>query len=231
MPKARTKSRSDAAVAYLRCSTDRQDLSTDAQREAIRAWATGEGIEVVSWHEDRGVSGGAEIDKCPGLLAAIDAVKTKGAGLLIIAKRDRLARDVLTAALVERLCERHGARIQSADGTGNGDGPEAQLMRNMVSAFAMYERASIRARTKAALAVKKAKGERTGGIPYGFRLGDGGVRLEEHPQEQAAVALARRLRAEGSSLRSIGRALLEHEHRPRTASKWHVQVVQCMVGG
>jgi hypothetical protein len=69
-----------------------------------------------------------------------------------VAKRDRLARDVLTAALVERLCERAGARAQSADGVGNEAGSEAQLMRNMVAAFAMYERALTGAQD-AALAV------------------------------------------------------------------------------
>jgi DNA invertase Pin-like site-specific DNA recombinase len=217
------------AVAYLRCSTSRQDLSPDAQRAAIEAWAAAHGTRVVSWHEDLAVSGGAEIDKRPGLLAAIDSVKSAGASLLVVAKWDRLARDVLTAALVERLCERQGARIVSADGTGNGEGPEAQLMRNMVSAFAMYERAIIRARTKAALAVKRAKGERLGGIPYGFRVAPDRVKLEEHPEEQRAVALARRLRKEGRSLRAIGLELTASGFAPRTAKKWHVAVLARIV--
>ena len=101
------------AVAYLRCSTDRQDLSPDAQRAAITTWAVREGVEVVAWHEDRGVSGGAELELRPGLTAAVADLAPKRAGLLVVAKRDRLARDVLTAALVERLCERAGARVVS----------------------------------------------------------------------------------------------------------------------
>ena len=167
------------AVAYLRCSTDRQDLSPDAQRDAIAGWAATNGVEVVAWHEDLGVSGGTELEKRPGLLAATEALRTEQAGLLVVAKRDRLARDVLTAALVERLCERHGARVQSADGAGNGDGPEAALLRTMIDAFAAYERALIRSRTRAALAIKKAKGERVGTVPYGYRPGDGGLLVEE----------------------------------------------------
>ena len=153
------------AIAYMRCSTNRQDLSPETQREAIRSWAKRNDVTVVAWHFDKGVSGGAALEKRPELVAAIDAVKRESAGLLVVAKRDRLARDVLTAALVERLCERHGARVQSADGTGNGDGPEAQLLRGVIDVFAQYERAIIRSRTKAALAVKKANGERVGGIP------------------------------------------------------------------
>jgi len=57
-------------------------------------------------------------------------------------------------------------------GVGNGNGPEAQLMRTMIDAFAAYERALIRARTKAALAAKAARGERTSlHAPYGWRVG------------------------------------------------------------
>ena len=102
-----TRKKKDAdktkAIAYLRCSTHRQDLSPDAQRGAIQKWAKCEGVTVVGWHEDKGVSGGAELEDRPALVAALEAVKAEAAGLLVVAKRDRLARDVLTAALVERL--------------------------------------------------------------------------------------------------------------------------------
>ena len=199
---------STKAVAYLRCSTSRQDLSPDAQRDAITAWTRCEGVAVVAWHEDRGVSGGAEFEQRPGLTEAVADLVAHDAGLLVVAKRDRLARDVLTAALVEQLCERAGARIVSADGTGNGDTPEAALLRSMINAFAAYERALIRSRTRAALAVKKARGERVGGIPYGYRIGGEGRRIEDKG-EQVVIARARALRAEGLSLRAIGRALRE----------------------
>ncbi|MEZ6009754.1 MAG: recombinase family protein [Planctomycetota bacterium] len=210
-------------VAYLRCSTDRQDLSPDAQRDAIRAWAGGAGVTVVAWHEDLGVSGGADLEKRPGLLAALDAVREHGAGVLVVARRDRLARDVLVAAMVDRLVARQGASIVAADGTGNGGGPEAALMRTLIDAFAQYERAVIGARTRAALAVKKARGERVGGIPYGYR-DEGGVLAEEH-EEQAVIARARELRAEGLSLRAIGRQLHAEGRLPRSGGAWHVQVV------
>jgi DNA invertase Pin-like site-specific DNA recombinase len=217
------------AVAYVRVSTDRQDLSPDAQREAIERWAKRKRIEVVAVHEDVGVSGGVELDKRPGLLAAIDALPAQDAGVLLVARRDRLARDVLVAAMVERLCERHGARVQSADGTGNGEGPEAALLRGIVDVFAAYERAVIRSRTRAALAVKKARGERVGTIPYGYRLAPDGKHVEEDPHEAAVVRRTRELRADGESLRAIGRTLLAEGHTPRSGKGWHVQVLARMV--
>jgi DNA invertase Pin-like site-specific DNA recombinase len=210
-------------VAYVRCSTERQDISPEAQEQQIRAWADQRNVEIVSVLSDIGVSGGAELEKRPGLLAALQAVKQEGVSMLVVARRDRLARDVLVAALVERLCEREDVRVVSADGAGNGHGPEAQLMRGIIDVFAQYERMLIRSRTKAALAVKKARGERVGGVPYGWR-DEGGVLMADSA-EQAVVARARALRAEGLSLRALGRALLEEGHAPRSGLRWHVQVL------
>ena len=211
------------AVAYIRCSTSRQDLSPEAQAAAIAEWAARVGVEIVATHEDRGVSGGVDLDRRTGLLAAIDSLRAHGAGALVVARRDRLARDVLVSAMVERLCARVGARVQSADGAGNGSGPEAALMRNIVAAFSAYERMIIRARTRAALAVKKSKGERVGGIPFGYM--DQGGKLVENPAEQAVVKRARELRAGGLSLRAVGRALLAEGHQPRNGRAWHPQVL------
>jgi DNA invertase Pin-like site-specific DNA recombinase len=208
-------------------STERQDLSPDAQRAAIEGWAKREGVTVVSWHEDIGVSGGAALEDRPGLMAAVEAVRTEGAGMLVVARRDRLARDVLVNAMVERLVERHGATVASADGAGNGTTAEAALLRAVVAAFSAYERALIRLRTKSALAVLKAKGCRTGGVPYGYRAE--GKRLVPDMEEQATVARARELRAEGKSLRGVAATLIAEGRRPRGGGEWAIQTVRRIV--
>lgn len=191
------------AVAYLRVSTEDQNLGPDAQRAAIEVWAVRNGVSVDSWHVDQGVSGGSPVDKRPGLLAAVDALRDSGAGVLVVAKRDRLARDIVIGAMIEQLVARQGGGIVSADGTGNGDGPADELMRNMVQAFAQYERALIRARTRAALSVKRSRGERTGGVPYGMQLSADGKTLEADPGEQAVLEQVRFWRAAGLSTRAI----------------------------
>lgn len=216
-------------VGYVRASTDRQDLSPDAQRASLTRWCEANGARLVAVHEDAGVSGAAPLDKRPGLLAALDALTANGAGVLLVAKRDRLARDVVVAAMVERLAERSGARVLAADGTGNGVGPEAQLMRGIVDLFAQYERALIRARTKAALAVKAARGERTGGVPYGFRLAADGLHVVANPEEAAVVERARTLRAEGRTLRAIAADLDTRGTAPRGGGRWHPQTVANIV--
>ncbi len=83
------------------------------------------------------------------------------------------------------------------------------MMRGIVDVFAAYERDVIRARTRAALGVKKARGERVGEVAYGFRVAVDGVRLEHDEAEQGVLAVVRELRAAGLSQRAIASALTE----------------------
>ncbi|MFW6084340.1 MAG: recombinase family protein [Gemmatimonadota bacterium] len=213
------------AVGYVRASTSEQRLTPEAQRAALERFSAARGFTLAAVHFDLGVSGGAPLDRRPGLVAAIDALGEHGAGILLVAKRDRLARDVVLAAMVERLAERKGARVLTADGVGEGEGPEGQLMRRIVDAFGEYERAVIRARTRAALAHKRARGERTGGkVRYGERVAADGLRLEPHPEEARAVERALALRSEGLSIRAVA-ARLNAEGVPARGSKWHPTTV------
>jgi DNA invertase Pin-like site-specific DNA recombinase len=191
------------AIAYVRVSTEDQRLGPEAQRAAIERWAAREGVTVVAWHVDQGVSGAAPIDERPALMAALADVAAHHAGVLVVAKRDRLARDVYAAAILERMVDRAHARIVSAAGEGSdATDPAGMLMRRMVDAFAEYERAMIRSRTKAALQAKRARGERTGGVRFGYDV-DAAGKLVPNAREQAIVARVRELRASGRPLRGI----------------------------
>jgi len=218
-----------AAVAYVRCSTEEQHLGPQAQRESIEKWAKANGVEVVSWHEDLGVSGGLPVEKRPGLLSALNAVKECGAGLLIVAKRDRLARDIVAAGMTERLLERLGAKVASVDGVGAGDGPEAFLLKSIVDCFAQYERLLIKCRTRAGMAVKKSRGQRVGSIPYGFSLSLDGIHLEPNPLEVGIIRAARSWREQKLSLRAIGERLLEAGMVPRGGGVWNPKSVLALL--
>jgi DNA invertase Pin-like site-specific DNA recombinase len=212
------------AIGYVRCSTDEQTLSPAAQQNALARWCAAHGARLMAVHIDAGVSGGAPLEKRPALLAALEDVRRFKAEALIVAKRDRLARDTLVAAMVERIVEREGARVLAADGTANGDGPEAAMMRGIIDVFASYERAMIKARTKAALGVKRARGERIGQLPFGYRLAADGVHLERDRDEQRVLAEMLRLREAGRSIRAIADQLNALE-RPARGNRWHATSV------
>jgi DNA invertase Pin-like site-specific DNA recombinase len=199
------------ALAYVRVSTDSQKLGPEAQRAQIEAWARQEGVGVVDWFEDTGVCGETDLEDRPGLVAAVAALPQQQAGLLVVAKRDRLARDPAVAALIERSVRRAGACVVSADGLGNGEAPGEMLLRTILDGAAAYELAVTRQRTRAAAQAKRARGLRAGTIPFGYRLAAEGPRnaagriqaLEPDPGEQAVLARVRQLRQQGLSLRRI----------------------------
>lgn len=221
-PTSPTESNSSRrAVAYLRVSTDEQTLGIDAQRAAIEQSAAASRIQITGWFVERGVSGACPLDKRTELLRCLDQLRDTRCQYLLIARRDRLARDVIAAATIERLVERAGASIQSAAGEGEGDTPESKLLRRMVDAFAEYERAILRGRVRAALAVKKTRQERVGNIPMGFQLAADRVHLEPDSREQQVIAFVRARRAEGLSLRKISAALETAGLHSTRSARWH----------
>ncbi|MCP4679902.1 MAG: recombinase family protein [Deltaproteobacteria bacterium] len=217
------------AIGYIRVSTSAQDLGPQAQMKALDNWCKANDVELVATYTDKGISGATRLEKRPGLLDALDALRDEDAGFLIVAKRDRLARDIVVGAMCERMAERNGARIVAADGTGNSDSPEAELMRNLVTAFAQYERQIIAARTRRALAVKKAKGERTGQVPFGYQLSKDGARIEENAGEQSVIELIVELRGRGLSIRKIADEL-NGRGVPARGKKWHRTSIANILG-
>jgi DNA invertase Pin-like site-specific DNA recombinase len=199
------------AIAYIRVSTEEQHLGPEAQRGAIERWASTENIEVVDWFIDKGTSGAVAHKNRPVLRAAFIRLVELQAGVFVVSKRDRLARDVIVASSFQRVVEGVGARLLSADGAGNSSGPEGVLVQGMHDLFAQHERLLIQARTRAALAVKKARGERLGSIPIGFRAD--GKMLVPDEFEQAAIARAVDLHANGWSIRDVVRILAEEGYR------------------
>jgi DNA invertase Pin-like site-specific DNA recombinase len=153
-------------VGYIRVSTTKQaesGLGVDAQRDAIEQWAAKQGLSVVAVHADEGVSGGSDALDRDGLIDAIGDLQR--GDTLVVAKRDRLARDLFVMGGIERMVAKRGARIVSVAGEGtegDADDPGALLMRGIVDLFAQYERACVRARTRVALRAKARRGGRVG---------------------------------------------------------------------
>lgn len=208
---------SKTAIAYLRVSTDqtRQELGAQAQRDAIQAWAGKNGFEILAWHLEQ-VSGGASLDRRPVLLQALADVEAHRANALVVSKLDRFSRDPLTAALAEQALKRSGASLMVADGAGQGDDPTSKLIRGILLSVAEFEKAMIRARIKAALQVKKDRGELTGSAPFGFKRGQDGKTLVPCPEEQKVINRARALRQDGESYRRIEAQLAREGFTGRT---------------
>ena len=197
-------------VAYLRVSTQEQTNGLDVQRAEIERWAAARGLTVTEWFSDR-ISGTTSIDERPELLKALATLKR--GDVLVVQKRDRLARDTSVAVFIERAVKGSKATLACAQG-GDGDDPSAALLRHVLDGVSAFEVAMIRARTKAALASKKARGECVGTVPYGFRRE--GAMLVEDEAEQAVLACVRGFRDAGLSERAIVAELESAGHLARS---------------
>jgi DNA invertase Pin-like site-specific DNA recombinase len=218
------------AVGYLRVSTDEQSasgLGLDAQRAAIVAAAARAKLELVHVFADEGVSGSVAPLERPELARALEQLRR--GELLLVAKRDRLGRDLVQVALLERELRRRGVRVVSAAGEGTeNDDPSSLLQRRIVDVFAEHERDVIRSRTRAALRAKRARGERAGAVPFGFVALEGG-RLVEDLDEQKALAFMREKRASGAGWKAIARALRASSFRPKRAKAWSPSSVRSIL--
>jgi DNA invertase Pin-like site-specific DNA recombinase len=232
------------AVAVVRVSKGEeiQELGAEAQRAAILAWAARAHVTIGAWVTEE-VSGGAELDDRPRLLEAVAAVETHRAGWLVFHRLDRFSRNTTTAALIQAALSRVDASIAAADGIGNGDDPAGRLVRGILLEVAAFERSLIQARTRAALSVKRARGELVGGVPYGWRVLEGAPKtgrdgiartvrlLAPDPDEQATIAEARRLRDEGRSVRQVIAELSAQGRTSRTGRPFAVSAMHAMLRG
>jgi DNA invertase Pin-like site-specific DNA recombinase len=194
-----------ANALYIRVSTKKQansGLGYEAQAAAIaaRGFAGKEFIEAESGKRNRR----------PVLKLAIEYARSTG-GQLIIAKLDRLARNVAFTFKIKEACERYGIQVVALDV------PEFNTLNvGVVALMAEYEGARISERTAAALSVlRQRRGEwrswaaSGGASPEALQRSAATRRgwCYECEARKRAALVATQMAKGGNSLRSIARAL------------------------
>jgi site-specific DNA recombinase len=193
------------AIGYIRVSTDKQvdhGISLEAQKAKLEAYAALYDIDLVEVIVDAGVS--AKTLERPGLQQALGMMKKGTANALLICKLDRLSRSVKDfATLIEKYFASDKFTLLSVTDSIDTRSAAGRLVLHVLMSVAEWERATISERTTEALAHKKACGERTGGIPYGFTVAADGKTLVPDAAEQDVIVAIRSYRQEGLSLRRI----------------------------
>jgi len=138
-----------ALIGYARVSTDDQD--TAAQVRALRAT----GCNVII--EDK--ASGGNRDR-PNLARAMQRVQA--GDTLIVVRIDRLARSLSHLLEIVEALRGKGAYFRSLNDPIDTSSAQGMLMTQMLGAFAEFERALIRERTKAGLRAAVARGAKPG---------------------------------------------------------------------
>jgi len=197
-------------TAYYRVSTDRQGrsgLGLEAQRDAVAAFIRSRNWALVG--EFTEVESGKRNDR-PKLAQAIAEAK-RIKGRLVIAKLDRLARNVhFISGLMETGVDFVAVDMPTAD----------RFMLHVYAAMAEEEGRRISQRTKAALAAAKARG---------VVLGANGKALAKvHKAEAEAFAVSllpiiTKIRNDGHwTVRAVTEALNDRGIPSREGKRWHL---------
>jgi DNA invertase Pin-like site-specific DNA recombinase len=214
-----------SAIAYYRVSTQRQGrsgLGLEAQRTAVARFAEAEGITIAREFTEVETGKGADaLDRRPQLAAALAKARKEKCPVLV-AKLDRLSRDVAFIA---------GLMAQRVPFIVAELGADADpFMLHLYAALAEKERRQISERTRAALAARKERGTKLGN-PRNLRDAASAGRLVQiaGAEQFAAGVLPIIAKLQGTgitSYRGIAEALNGRGVRTARGGQWQVSNVR-----
>lgn len=210
-------------VAYYRVSTreqGRSGLGVEAQKQAVARFAEAEGFTVAAEYVEVETGKGSDaLDRRPKLAAALAEARRHRCPV-VVAKLDRLSRDV---AFIAGLMAQRVPFIVADLGAGADP-----FMLHIYAALAEQERRMISTRTRAALAAAKARGQ---------VLGNPNLAAARAPANAVRIALAddhavnvlpviREIEATGANtLRAIADALNARGIATARGGRWAAQTV------
>lgn len=219
------------AVAYLRVSTQGQvdKFGLKEQKSIIEDYANGNGYKIVEWFTDGGFSGVKEERPAMDALLYGD-IQNPPIEAVIVAKSDRVARDIKLYYYYLMLLEKKGIKLISAtepvvnDETGLGN-----IYYALMLFVAEQERKNILMRTSLGREKKAMMGGYIGGRPpYGYRVFNHELVIEPH--EADTVRYIFKLRDNGYSLHKIATALIDRGVRTRVGTYFSIGALGKMIG-
>jgi DNA invertase Pin-like site-specific DNA recombinase len=184
---------------YVRVSTDEQGasgLGMGAQQQAIERWCSGQAHEIVT---EIGSGAGAQ----PALAGLLERIGT--GDTLVVSKLDRLSRRALKNLEIADSLRRKDVALVILDLGLDTRTPVGKMMLGVMALLSELERDYISERTKAALAVKSARGE---------------LARPDRRTSPDAVAYMRNLRLGGATLRQISQALTDEGFKTAQGGQW-----------
>ena len=214
-----------SVVAYIRVSTvvqGKSGLGIEAQRDAIARFAQTEGIDVIAEYVEVETGKGSDaIDRRPQLAAALrQARKAKIA--VVVAKLDRLSRDVhfITGLMSHKVPFIVAELGLDAD----------PFMLHIYAALAQKERALISERTTAALAQAKQRGVQLGNrtnLAEASRKGADAGREAADAFAANVLPIVRQMQASGcTTLAQIAEALNARGIHTARGGAWYASTVR-----
>lgn len=200
------------AIGYMRVSTDEQGdsgLGLAAQRSTIDSEVARRGWTLEAAHVD--IASGKSMRRRKDLRAALDALASGGADVLVVAKLDRLSRSVGDFAAILALSTEQGWALDVCDLGVDTTTPSGRMVAQIMMVLAEWEREMIGLRTREALAQARIRGT-TLGRPRGV--------------DDETLRLIRLLRQSGHGYHAIAKTLNAEGVATGQGGMWHAGTVR-----
>jgi DNA invertase Pin-like site-specific DNA recombinase len=211
------------AFAYMRCS-GRAQIEGDSfprQHTAIEAYAAVNGIKIVRWFEEQGVSGKTEWDNRPAWVEMVGALD--GVRMIIVERLDRLARDLgVQEWIVRELHKRGVTLVSTAEPDLGSEDPTRILFRQIMGAIAQFDKTMIVCKLRAARdRIRKRTGKCEGRKVFGSH--------PDFPREPEVLALIMQWHRDGGTFNEIAGRLNEARVSTRDSGRWFGATVSRIV--
>lgn len=203
-------------IGYVRVSTDGQvgenKFGIAEQRSMIKKYCAEHDLEIVEWVYDEGESGAYERENFDNIVYS-EEYANPPTSAVIVAKSDRVARDMMLYFYYKMLLRKKGMEIISVSEDFGMFGEYANLLESFTLFTAEMERKNITMRTSGGRRQKADIGGYAGGrAPIGYKIDKG--ELVVIPEEAEIVREIFRLRDEEKM--SFGGIVKELEKRGYT---------------
>ncbi len=218
------------AALYIRVSTQEQatgGVSLKDQEEKLLAYCRLQDLDPVKVIREEGISAAKPLATRPGGQELHDLIKQGAVNHIIALKLDRLFRDAADALIESKEWDNKGIALHLVDMGGQALNTASAMGRFFLSTmagFAELERNLISERTVSAMQYKKQHKEIYSPVPYGFdREGDN---LQPNQEEQKAVKLIKKWRAQGWTLQRIAAELTKKGIKTKRGGKWFAGTIK-----
>lgn len=217
-------------VAYIRVSTDNQagedKFGIDSQKEIVSKYCDAHDLTITDWYIDKGESGVKE--NRPQLDALLyGEIRNPPVEAVVVAKSDRVARDIKLYYYFMMLFEKKGMKLISAtEEVVNDDTGLGNVYKALMLFVAEQERNNINKRTSGGRAIKASRGGYSGGrTPYGYKASD--HKMVIVPEEAEIVRIIFRMKDdEGATYQAICDYLNREGYINRSGKQFVISSVQ-----
>ena len=217
-------------VIYARVSTEQQEKerTIESQIADLEAYCRANHILIAERYIDDGYSG-ALLPR-PELDRLRDDAQQKRFETVVIHSVDRLSRNHIHAGIVKEELEKHGAEILFLNAPST-DTPEGQLLFDIQSVVAQYEKEKIKERTRRGRLFRARQGQIVGHMtPYGYRYvkttDQRTYRIEEEEADVIRLIFDLYVKQD-HSIRAISKALYARQiPAPKGGETWRTSTLK-----